>query len=56
VGENTEQHLATLDKMFEKLREGILKCRPEKVNLFQPKIKFLGVVVTLREISQTQIK
>ena len=51
VGENTEQHLATLAKVFEKFRQGNLKCRPEKVNLFQSKIKFLGVVVTQGEIS-----
>jgi hypothetical protein len=50
VGENAEQHLATLAKVFEKFREGNLKCRPEKVNLFRPKIKFLGVVVTQGEI------
>jgi len=32
--------------VFEKFREGNLKFRPEKVNLLQTNIKFLGVVVT----------
>ena len=34
-----EDHLVTLAKVFEKFREGNLKCRPEKVNLFQTKTK-----------------
>jgi hypothetical protein len=51
AGENAEQHLAPLAKVFEKFREGNLEFLPEKVNLFQPKIKFLGVVVTQGEIS-----
>ena len=46
-----EDHLVTLAKVFEKFREGNLKCRPEKVNLFQTKLKFLGVVVTQGQIS-----
>jgi hypothetical protein len=50
VGEDVEQHLATLAKVFEKFREGNLKCRPEKINLLQPKFKFLGVVVTQGDI------
>jgi hypothetical protein len=29
VGENAEQHLATLAKVIEKFRENNLKCRPE---------------------------
>ena len=39
-----EDHLITLAKIFEKFREGNLKCRPEKVNILQTKLKFLGVV------------
>jgi hypothetical protein len=51
VGETPEDHLNTLTKVFEKFREGNLKCRPEKVNLFQSEIKFLGMIVTQGQIS-----
>ena len=46
MDKDPEDHLVTLAKVFEKFREGNLKCRPEKVNLLQTKLKFLGVVVT----------
>ena len=51
MDKDAEDHLVTLAKVFEKFREGNLKCRPEKVNLFQTKLKFLGVVVTQGQIS-----
>jgi hypothetical protein len=51
VGENPEDHLNTLAEVFEKFREGNLKCRPEKVNLLQSEIKFLGMIVTQGQIS-----
>ena len=51
VREAPEDHLNTLTKVFEKFREGNLKCRPEKVNLFQSEIKFLGMIVTQGQIS-----
>ena len=35
MDKDPEDHLVTLAKVFEKFREGNLKCRPEKVNLFQ---------------------
>ena len=37
--------------MFEKFREGILKCWLEKLNLLQPEITLSGVVVTQDQIS-----
>ena len=43
--------LVTLAKVFEKFRECNLKCRPEKLNLLQTKLTFLGVVVTQGQIS-----
>jgi len=49
---NPEDYLVTLAKVFGKFRKGNLKCRPEKVKLLQTKIKFLGVVLTQRQISQ----
>jgi hemolysin-activating ACP:hemolysin acyltransferase len=51
MDKNAEDHLITLSKVFEKFREGNFKCRPEKVNLLQNKIKFLGVVVTQGQIA-----
>ena len=51
IDRDAEDHLVTLAKVFEKFREGNLKCRPEQVNLFQTKRKFLGVVVTQGQIS-----
>ena len=51
MDKDPEDHLVTLAKVFEKFREANLKCRPEKVNLFQIKLKFLGVVVTQGQIS-----
>ena len=51
MAKEAEDHLVTLAKVFEKFRESNLKYRPEKVNLFQTKLKFLGVVVTQGQIS-----
>ena len=48
---NSEDHLVTLAKVFEKFRDGNFKCRREKLNLLQTKIEFLGVVVTQEQIS-----
>ena len=50
MDKDPRDHLVTLAKVFEKFRESNLKCRPEKVNLFQTKIKFVGVAVTQGQI------
>jgi len=51
MDKDPKDHLVTLAKVFEKFRECNLKCRPEKLNLLQTKLTFLGVVVTQGQIS-----
>ena len=51
MDKDPKDHLATLAKVFGKFRDGNLKCRPEKLNLHQTKLTFLGVVITQGQIS-----
>ena len=44
MDKNSADYLVTLVKVFESFKERNLECRPEKVNLLQIKIDFLGVV------------
>jgi len=41
MNKDPKDHLVTLAKVFEKFREGNLKCRLEKLNLLQTKLTFL---------------
>jgi len=51
MDKNSKDHSVTPMKVFEKLREGNLKCTQEKVNLLQTKMKFFGAVSTQGQIS-----
>ena len=51
MDKNSEDLLITLAKAFETFRAENLKCRPEKVNLLQTKIRLLQVVVKRGQIS-----
>ena len=51
MDKNSEDHLVTLAEIFEKSREGNLKCRPENVNHLQTNIKILRLAVTQGQMS-----
>ena len=46
-----EEHLKYLQKVFEKLRKAGFKLNPEKCNLFQNELPFLGHIITAEGIS-----
>ena len=45
-----EQHLERLTAVFDRLKSANLKLKPSKCKLFQPKVKFLGSVVSAKGI------
>lgn len=46
TGKSTEQHLQTLNKVLNRLKEFGLKCSLKKCTFFQPSINYLGYIIT----------
>ena len=41
-----EEHLDRLEKIFQRLREVDLKLAPKKCELFKPKVKYVGNIIS----------
>jgi len=51
VGKTFEEHLHNLHQVFEKLRQAGLKVQPQKCQLLQQEVKFLGHIVSTEGIA-----
>jgi transposase InsO family protein len=46
TGETTEEHLQTLERLFERLEQNGLKCNKSKCAFFQSEVEYLGHIIS----------
>jgi hypothetical protein len=51
IGRTFEEHLLNPRKVFQRFREACLKLNPEKCQLFQKDVRYLGHIVSPEGIS-----